>query len=102
MTCSRQVFAANYPDVDVGLHGQLPARQERRGGERWRERELERDQANARLRSVELKAVRRDARRRRCGSSRTGSASKRRGSARELAEQRLDAEQRRFEVGMST
>ena len=62
---------------------------------------IERDQSAARLRSLELTAVRqvRDAASRleqnqqRIETTRVG---------RELAEQRLDAEQRRFEVGMST
>jgi outer membrane protein len=62
---------------------------------------IERDQSTARLRSIELTVVRevRDAalrveqNRQRIETAQLG---------RELAEQRLDAEQRRFEVGMST
>ena len=62
---------------------------------------IERQQAQARLRDVELTAVRevRDAalrveqNRQRIETAQLG---------RELAEQRLDAEQKRFEVGMST
>ena len=62
---------------------------------------FERDQADARLRDVELVAVRevRDAalrleqNRQRIDTAQLG---------RDLAEQRLDAEQKRFEVGMST
>ena len=62
---------------------------------------LERDQSAARLRSNELVAVREvrqaalrvEQNRQRIETTRVG---------RELAEQRLDAEQRRFEVGMST
>lgn len=62
---------------------------------------IERDQAAARVRSLELSVVRevRDAalrleqNRQRIETARLG---------RELAEQRLDAEQKRFEVGMST
>ena len=67
-----------------------------------RARKLEREQANARLQSTELVAVRevRDAAH--YVSSRTVSESRPRELGRELAEQRLDAEQKRFEVGMST
>ena len=62
---------------------------------------LERDQAAARLRSNEVSAVREvrsaalrlEQNRQRIETTKL---------ARELAEQRLDAEQRRFEVGMST
>ncbi len=88
-------------DVDARLHVQLSAREERRARPTLARARLERDQAAARLRSVELTAVRevRDAalrleqNRQRIETTRVG---------RELAEQRLDAEQRRFEVGMST
>src|SRR4029453_8500477 len=62
---------------------------------------LERDQANARLKSLEIVAVREirqaawrvEQNQQRIETTRLG---------RELAEQRLDAEQKRFEVGMST
>jgi outer membrane protein TolC len=62
---------------------------------------IERDQSAARLRAVELTAVREvrnaalrlEQNRQRIETAQLG---------RELAEQRLDAEQRRFEVGMST
>jgi outer membrane protein TolC len=63
--------------------------------------ELERDQAKVALRSAEYKAVREirlaalqlDQNRQRIETTRV---------ARELSEQRLDAEQKRYEVGMST
>ena len=71
-----------------------------RGGDLARA-EIQRDQSTARLRSTELTVVRqvRDAalrveqNRQRIETARLG---------RELAEQRLDAESKRFEVGMST
>ena len=95
-----QVLTADYPTWTVGVTFSYPLGQERRAGDLARAR-IERDQANARLRSLELAAVRevRDAalrleqNRQRIETTRLG---------RELAEQRLDAEQKRFEVGMST
>ena len=83
------------------FHGQLPARQERRTGDVGDERELERSQATVQLRSAEYKAVREirqaalqlDQNRQRIETTRV---------ARELSEQRLDAEQKRYDVGMST
>ena len=62
---------------------------------------IERDQSAARLRAVELNAVREI----RNAALRVEQNRQRIETAqlsRELAEQRLDAEQRRFEVGMST
>ena len=62
---------------------------------------LERDQAAERLRSAKRAPCARCGRRR-CVSSRTPADRDDARSARELAEQRLDAERKRFEVGMST
>ena len=89
------------PDVDRRLHAQLPARQERRSRPRSRAPSSNGSRAAARLRSAEFKAVREvrqaalqlDQNRQRIETTRL---------ARELSEQRLDAEQKRFEVGMST
>src|SRR5690606_34153211 len=63
--------------------------------------QIERDQQSARLRSLELTVVRevREAARRLEQNQQRIETTR---LARELAEQRLDAEQKRFEVGMST
>jgi outer membrane protein len=95
-----QVFAADYPTWTVGLTLSYPIGRSVDDANLARA-EIERDQAAARLRSLELTVVRevRDAalrleqNRQRIETARLG---------RELAGQRLDAEQRRFEVGMST
>ena len=95
-----QVFGADFPAWAVGFTLNYPLGKSGEEANLARAR-LERDQAAARLRSVELVAVRevRDAalrleqNRQRIETAQLG---------RELAEQRLDAEQRRFEVGMST
>jgi outer membrane protein TolC len=96
----RQLFASNYPAWTVGFtlsyplgHSNDEANYTRAG--------LEKEQVVARLRSAELKVVREvrqaamqlDQNRQRIETTRL---------ARELSEQRLDAEQKRFEVGMST
>jgi len=95
-----QVFGADFPAWTLGFTLNYPLGKSGEEANLARVR-LERDQAAARLRSVELVAVRevRDAalrleqNRQRIETAQLG---------RELAEQRLDAEQRRFEVGMST
>jgi HAE1 family hydrophobic/amphiphilic exporter-1 len=95
-----QVTTADFPTWSVGVSVSYPIGQSTEQANLARAR-IERDQEEARLRSVELTAVRevRDAalrleqNRQRIETARLG---------RELAEQRLDAEQRRFEVGMST
>jgi outer membrane protein len=95
-----QVFSADFPTWTVGFTLNYPLGKSLEEANLARAR-LERDQAAARLRSVELVAVRevRDAalrleqNRQRIETAQLG---------RDLAEQRLDAEQKRFEVGMST
>ncbi len=95
-----QVFTQDYPTWTVGFTFSYPLGKSQAEANLARAR-VEKDQAAARLRSIELTAVReiRDAASRveqnqqRIETTRLG---------RELAEQRLDAEQKRFEVGMST
>ena len=95
-----QVLSADYPAWSVGFTLTYPVGRSVEEANLARAR-VERDQTAARVRSLELSVVRavRDAalrleqNRQRIETSRL---------ARELAEQRLDAEQKRFEVGMST
>ena len=95
-----QVFRSDFPTWSVGVTMNYPIGKSAEEANLARAR-IERDQAEARLRDVELTAVRevRDAalrleqNRQRIETAQLG---------RELAEQRLDAEQKRFEVGMST
>jgi outer membrane protein TolC len=95
-----QVFRADYPTWTLGMVFSYPLGKSAAEATLARSR-LEHDQTAARLRSQELTAVRqvRDAAARleqnqqRIETTRLG---------RELAEQRLDAEQRRFDVGLST
>jgi outer membrane protein TolC len=95
-----QLFGADFPAWTVGMTLSYPIGKSQAEANLARA-QLERDQAAARLRSLELTAVReiRDAASRleqnqqRIETTRLG---------RELAEQRLDAEQKRFEVGLST
>jgi outer membrane protein TolC len=96
----RQLFAANYPTWTVGFTLSYPLGRSADQSALARSA-LERDQSVARLRSSELKVVREvrqaamqlEQNRERIDTTRLG---------RELSEQRLDAEQKRFEVGMST
>jgi len=96
----RQVFAANYPTWSVGLTISYPLGKSVEQATLART-ELERSQATVRLRSAEYKAVREirqaamqlDQSRQRIETTRVAS---------ELSEQRLDAEQKRYDVGMST
>ena len=95
-----QVITADFPTWSLGFTISYPLGKSVEEANLARAR-LERDQAQARLRNVELIAVRqvRDAalrleqNRQRIDTAELG---------RTLAEQRVDAEQRRFEVGMST
>ena len=95
-----QAFSADFPTWTLGFTLNYPIGKSTEEANLARAR-LERDQANAQLQSLELAAVRqvRDAalrveqNRQRIETAQLG---------RELAEQRLDAEQKRFEVGMST
>ena len=96
----RQLFAANYPTWTVGFTLSYPLGRSADQSTLVRSG-LEREQSVARLRSSELKVVREvrqaamqlEQNRQRIETTRLG---------RELSEQRLDAEQKRFEVGMST
>jgi outer membrane protein len=96
----RQLFAANYPTWTVGFTLSYPLGRSVDQLALVRS-SLEREQGVARLRSSELKVVREvrqaamqlEQNRQRIETTRLG---------RELSEQRLDAEQKRFEVGMST
>jgi HAE1 family hydrophobic/amphiphilic exporter-1 len=95
-----QVFSSDFPTWTLGLSFSYPLGNSTAEANLARA-QLERDQSAARLRSNELAAVREvrqaalrlEQNRQRIETNRAG---------RELAEQRLDAEQRRFEVGMST
>ena len=96
----RQLFAANYPTWTVGFTLSYPLGRSA-DQSAFARTALERNQSVARLRSSELKVVREvrqaamqlEQNRQRIDATRLG---------RELSEQRLDAEQKRFEVGMST
>jgi HAE1 family hydrophobic/amphiphilic exporter-1 len=96
----RQLFAANYPTWTVGFTLSYPLGRSADQSALARSG-LEREQSVAQLRSAELKVVREvrqaamqlEQNRERIETTRLG---------RELSEQRLDAEQKRFEVGMST
>jgi HAE1 family hydrophobic/amphiphilic exporter-1 len=95
-----QLFTSDFPTWTVGLSLSYPLGKSTAEANLARA-QVERDQATARLRSLEVAAARqvRDAawrveqNQQRIETTRLG---------RELAEQRLDAEQKRFEVGMST
>jgi HAE1 family hydrophobic/amphiphilic exporter-1 len=95
-----QVLSSDFPQWSFGLTLSYPLGQSTEEANLARAR-IERDQAAARLRSVELTAVRevRNAALRLEQNRQRIETTK---LARELAEQRLDAEQKRFEVGMST
>ncbi|HET7618583.1 MAG TPA: TolC family protein [Vicinamibacterales bacterium] len=96
----RQLFAADFPTWTVGFSVSYPLGRSAEEATLARAR-LERDQEQARLRSAEIRAVREiresaytlDQNSQRIETTRL---------ARELSEQRLDAEQKRYEVGMST
>jgi outer membrane protein TolC len=94
------VLGSDYPTWTVGVSLSYPLGHNASQANLARA-QIERDQAAAQVRSLELSVVRevRDAalrleqNRQRIETTKLG---------RELAEQRLDAEQKRFEVGMST
>jgi outer membrane protein TolC len=96
----RQTFVGDYPTWTVGFTLSYPLGHSNEEAALARTR-LEREQTQARLRSAELRAVREvrqaamqlEQNRQRIETTRL---------ARELSEQRLDAEQKRYEVGMST
>lgn len=95
-----QVLSFDFPTWSLGVTMSLPIGKSVEQANLARAT-IERDQATARLRSVELAAIREvreaalrvEQNQQRIETAQLG---------RELAEQRLDAEQRRFEVGMST
>jgi HAE1 family hydrophobic/amphiphilic exporter-1 len=95
-----QVFSGDFPNWTVGVTLSYPLGNSTAEANLARAK-LERDQSAARLRATELNVVREvrqaalrlDQNRQRIETTKL---------ARELAEQRLDAEQKRFEVGMST
>jgi outer membrane protein TolC len=95
-----QIFQAEYPTWIVGVTFTYPLGRGVEEASLARSR-IEEQQARARLQSAELKAVRQlrqsawqvEMNARRITTNRAGRA---------LAEQRLDSEQKRFEVGMST
>ncbi len=95
-----QTFSGDFPTWTVGMTFSYPLGKSAADATLARAR-VERDQAAARLRSLEVIAVREvrqtalrlEQNRQRIETTRLG---------RELAEQRLEAEQKRFEVGMST
>jgi HAE1 family hydrophobic/amphiphilic exporter-1 len=95
-----QVFSGDFPTWTLGLQFSYPLGNSTQQANLTRAK-IARDQDAARLRSNELAAVREvrqaalrlDQNRQRIETTKL---------ARELAEQRLDAEQKRFEVGMST
>jgi HAE1 family hydrophobic/amphiphilic exporter-1 len=96
----RQLFTANYPTWTLGVTLSYPLGRSAEQSALARSA-LEVEQSTARLRSSEFKVVREvrqaamqlEQNRERIDTTRVG---------RELSEQRLDAEQKRFEVGMST
>jgi HAE1 family hydrophobic/amphiphilic exporter-1 len=96
----RQMFAFDYPTYTVGVSFSYPLGKSAAEANLARAK-IEREQAAARLRSAEVTAVREirnaaslvEQNLQRIEAVRLG---------RELAEQRLEAEQKRFEVGMST
>jgi HAE1 family hydrophobic/amphiphilic exporter-1 len=95
-----QVFAADYPTWSVGATFSYPIGKSAAEADLARAR-LEKEQSTARLRSLEVAAVR-DVRQAAWRVEQNRERIETARLSRELAEQRLDAEQRRFEVGMST
>jgi outer membrane protein TolC len=96
----RQIFAANYPTWTVGFTFSYPLGRNADEANLARTK-LTRDQSAAQLRSAELKAVR-DVRQAGMVVEQDRERIETTTLARELSEQRLDAEQKRYEVGMST
>jgi outer membrane protein len=95
-----QLFGHDYPTWTVGLSVSYPIGQSSEEANYARAR-LETSQAQERLKSSEAKVVQqvRDAGRKITMNAKRIETTR---FARELAEQRLDAEQKRFEVGLST
>ncbi|HEY0876784.1 MAG TPA: efflux RND transporter permease subunit [Vicinamibacterales bacterium] len=95
-----QVLGLDYPTWSVGFTFAYPLGKSTQEAALARA-QIERNQQSARLRSLELTVVRevREAARRLEQNQQRIETTR---LARELAEQRLDAEQKRFEVGMST
>lgn len=95
-----QIFTLDYPTWTLGLTFSYPLGKSAAEANLARAR-IEKDQVSARLRSIETAAVREvreaawrlEQNQQRIETARL---------SRELSEQRLDAEQRRFDVGMST
>jgi HAE1 family hydrophobic/amphiphilic exporter-1 len=95
-----QLLSADYPTWTVGLQFSYPLGKSTEQANLARAR-IERDQATARLKTVEVAAVR-DVREAAWRLEQNYQRIETTKLGRELAEQRLDAEQKRFEVGMST
>ncbi len=95
-----QLLSADYPTWSVGLQFSYPLGNSTEQANLARAR-IERDQAVARLKTVEVSAVR-DVREAAWRLEQNYQRIETTQLGRELAEQRLDAEQKRFEVGMST
>jgi HAE1 family hydrophobic/amphiphilic exporter-1 len=95
-----QLFSADYPTWTLGLTLNYPLGNSTAHANHARA-QIEREQSQARLRSLEISAVRevRDAASRVEQNQQRIETTK---LGRELAEQRLEAEQKRFEVGLST
>jgi outer membrane protein TolC len=95
-----QVFSGDFPTWTLGVQFSYPLGNSTQQANLTRAK-VERDQDTARLRSNELAAVR-EVRQAAIRLSQNRQRIETTKLARELAEQRLDAEQKRFEVGMST
>ncbi len=96
-----QLFRHDYPTWAVGVSVSYPIGQSAERGELRAQRSWKRRQAEQRVKSAEARVIQqvRDAAWKvEMNAKRIETAR----AARELAEQRLDAEQQRFEVGMST
>ena len=95
-----QVFSGRYPTWSVGVSANYPIGQSSAQADFVRAR-LEKTQSEGRLKSAESRAVQevRDARRLIDMNAKRIETAR---AARELAEQRMDAERRRFQAGMST
>ena len=95
-----QVFTMDYPAWTLGLTFSYPLGKSAAEANLARAR-IEKDQTAARLRSLETTAVR-DVREAAWRVEQNQQRIETARLSRELAEQRLDAEQKRFDVGMST
>jgi len=95
-----QIFTLDYPTWTVGMTFSYPLGKSAAEANLARAR-IEKDQAAAQLRSRELNAVR-EVREAALLIEQNQQRIETAQLSRELAEQRLDAEQKRFEVGMST